>query len=846
MSTTAQGKAFEQRVAHLFSLLGYSVRQDELLAGRQVDLVLADQRGPILRQYIVECKDQSTPVTTAQYDSFRGRLSAAKQVLGVKLQGIIVSSVGFVKEAKAQSQHDQIDLITVSELQRSLIDFQAHIHHTIAALETDQSLHHFIEPKLRKEGGELSLDAADLLADWLKDPAANQLTVLGDYGTGKSTLLKQLCLQFAVNYQNSLIDSGQFARVPVFIDLRDYTTAVSLRQIILSFLDSLQAPGASYAAFEYLLRQGHILLFLDSFDEMASRGNAQVTLRNFRELNKAATGRSKIILACRTHYFTTQDDVHRVHGSVSRTHELPATHTDLYREIVARPNFLIAHLVEFDRGRVDRYLESRCGREWIRVRSFIDSKYDLKSLSRRPVLLDMIVSSHGRLVEHQVDVSPWTLYETYTDIWLAQNDWCSLLTVQTKSLLLERFAHRVRAESTARIHYSELRELISTWQPVSNDVDAQEIDRELRTASFLDRTDDGFYGFSHRSIFEFFYARCLLTACKSGRDSDWSEGHFDTEVYHFLRDVVRDDAAVRDALVRWVEDESYSEFTRSNAIKCLGGIDDPKTVSVLSGALQTAQGERVRASAATALGAAGAEQAVDALILAATADSSIFVRSNATVALAMVDDDRAESIVRAALKGPQSSKDRPSVIRQHVYGRLSLTTNDALVQFAIREAPIQHVRVATVSACLDLCKRWPSTVSQQYCERVASTTASPLLTARALSQLPPAARQRYVSRVIALLQEQKRGGARRELLRCLSEIDDPRVGPFLVKTIDRSLTERGELNAAPQPPRARQPRIPDPLERERDRPPAAAHPTPPAPHESLARSPSSTAYGQTP
>lgn len=69
-----KGKHFERRVANLFALLGYSVKLDVLIGGRQVDLHLEDRSGPLSHVFIVECKNQATPVTTAQYDSFRGRI----------------------------------------------------------------------------------------------------------------------------------------------------------------------------------------------------------------------------------------------------------------------------------------------------------------------------------------------------------------------------------------------------------------------------------------------------------------------------------------------------------------------------------------------------------------------------------------------------------------------------------------------------------------------------------------------------------------------------------------------------------------------------------------------------
>jgi tRNA A37 threonylcarbamoyladenosine biosynthesis protein TsaE len=313
MSSTT-GRVFEQRVAHLFALLGYAVERDLLVAGRQVDLYIEDRSGPLVRRYIVECKDQSSPVLTAQYDQFRIRLDAARHAKDPKLRGIMVASTGFVKEAKAHSQHDDVELLTISQLEQSLIDFRPYVRDLIIRLVDDVALSWFIEPQLRREHLTTGQPATEIFEEWLRDLTANHMTLLGDFGTGKSTLLKHLALNLARRYEDEVIAGGARGIVPVFIDLREYTQALSLKQIVLDLLDTYGVRAPSYAAFEHLSREGSVLLILDGFDEMASRGNLQVTLRNFRELNRAALGRAKIILSCRTHYFATDVEVHNFLG----------------------------------------------------------------------------------------------------------------------------------------------------------------------------------------------------------------------------------------------------------------------------------------------------------------------------------------------------------------------------------------------------------------------------------------------------------------------------------------------------------------------------------------------------
>ena len=419
ISSVKKGRNFENRVANLFSLLGYDLIEKNLsIASRQIDLFIEDRQRPFSHKYIVECKDQATPLTSAQYDSFLGKLNAAKNEIDPKLRGIIVTTVGFVKEVKAQSNYNDIELITIYELEKSIIDFSGYVQNLIRNLESEVALNYFIEPEIRREGLTLSGPAYAFLNGWLADPILNQLTLLGDYGTGKTTLLKHFALTMAKRYKKEVLEEGRRGRVPIFIDLRDYTQAISLKQIILDLLDTYSIKTESYSAFEYVLNEGQVLLILDGFDEMASRGNYEITLRNFKELNRSALGNAKIILSCRTHYFTTGEAVLEFHGKPQFRKYLPKSFTDLYREIATRHNFLIAYLNEFEPEQVMQYLKKRCGDNWKMVHDFIESTYNLTELSRRPLLLDMIVSLEGHVDSTLIELNPGILYQIYTDIWL--------------------------------------------------------------------------------------------------------------------------------------------------------------------------------------------------------------------------------------------------------------------------------------------------------------------------------------------------------------------------------------------------------------------------------------------
>ncbi|MEM8930981.1 MAG: HEAT repeat domain-containing protein [Acidobacteriota bacterium] len=792
MNIQKKGEIFERRVGHLFTLLGYRVELDALVAGRQVDLLLEDRSGPLMRTYIVECKDHARPINTRQYDAFAGRLRVARQELGPKVRGLMVASVGFVKEVKAQSERDDIELLTISELETSVIDFRPYVAGLIGELDRDDDLAHFVEPRARRETLDLDEPFLALFEEWLRDPLRNHLTLLGDYGTGKTTALKRLGLDLARRYQHEAIETGSRARVPVYIDLKDYTHAISLKQIILDFLDHHGIRAASYAAFEHVLREGQVILLLDGFDEMASRGNYKVTLRNFRELNKNIAGRTKIVLSCRTHYFTTEREVRRFHGQPGDAGFLPRSYTDLYRDIAARPNFLIVHLQEFGHDQVEAYIRRRCGERWRDVLAFIEETYDLGELCRRPVLLDMIVASERQLAHRGGTVSPGLLYQVYTDFWLSNNDWSTVIDITAKSELLEALARRLANEPVDGLSYRKIPEMIESWRPGIDSPSAIEIDRDLRTATFLVRDGDGQYRFSHRSFQEFFTTRALLSDALDDQPGSWAGGPFATEVYRFARDLLPERPAEIAHLVRWLADPALDPWVRTNAAKCLGAVtgDMPLAADVsqaLIAALTDDPAVEVRQSAASSLGGRRERGVERALVDAARRDGDRFVRANCLTSLAKARTPAAREFLLGVLSGEEGEVATDNRLLLPIVLAAAESGEPEIVAACLAQAP-RNTRKRSAKdlavACLDLIMARPSEGGHAWAELVLDETQSPRLIARAFGGLPIDRRRARVDRILDftrdLIERQPTHVHLAELIAAMRDVGDPRVEALLV------------------------------------------------------------------
>ena len=322
----------------------------------------------------------------------------------------------------------------------------------------------------------------------------------------------------------------------------------------------------------------------------------------------------------------------------------------------------------------------------------------------------------------------------YTDIWLSQNDWCSRLDVVTKCSLLEIFAKKIFRDKVEQCHYSEVLNLIAEWRNDISKVDAEDIDVELRTASFLVRNDEGYYRFSHKSFLEYFYARYLLKDMEFGDGSAWNGKYFTSEVYSFLRGLLQSHLDIARKLLIWVSEEHDDGYSRANAIKCLGGISLPGLSKVFIDILDNDDNERSRWCSATALSYCREDEVFQCLVRALNDDKSIFVRSNSLAAITRLNSENSISYLSNYLNSHYRMDTR--VIRVLFFAALKYCDSETIINTAISQAPITAKGKETIPTILELCKVHKSQEAFDYCTKLLRSTESPSHAAIALSILP--------------------------------------------------------------------------------------------------------------
>jgi RNA polymerase sigma factor (sigma-70 family) len=552
------GYAFEDRVAEAYRLLGYKVEHGRLFGGRQVDLYLELKLGDLQVRRAIECK--AGGVNSDHLDRFLIKLELVKQEYPDAL-GTVVSGSSFTNEVRTHANAKGIQLTSYRELSAQILDAPSYAQALIREIEANERYRPqlFVYPLICHESAGLGTNSSKFLEEWLLDSSWNQLTLLGDMGTGKSFLSRMLALKLAQAYLNNPAE----APFPVLVDLRNADRQFSLEGLILTHFAKYGLSRASFEAFQFLLSEGRIVLILDGFDEMASRVTPQITTRNFHELVRCVKRSAKVLLTCRTHYFKSRTEEEEVilGGSGPESSEVAR---DLYWDLISRGGFRIAYLRPFTVSQVEEYVRKAHPENAVGVLTKIRKIYNLSELSQRPLLLEMIVKSIDKLGSG--DVNAADLYGVFTNAWIHRDRWRDLMRPEDKLKFLTALARSLWEQERTGIEYqkleayvgAELASLVDSAQKLT------ELDGEIRTASFLVRDDSGQYGFAHSSYAEYFLAKYLAERIATGDVRALTIRRLTNEIVDFLLWMV-DKNRLEGMLIALLKEE-YQPLLSENAL----------------------------------------------------------------------------------------------------------------------------------------------------------------------------------------------------------------------------------------------------------------------------------------
>jgi len=334
---------------------------------------------------------------------------------------------------------------------------------------------------------------------WLLDARKEHLSILGEFGTGKTWCILHTAWTALQDYRQKKQIGLPRPRLPLVIPLRQFARAINIESLLSEFFFRQHEIGVpSYAAFQQLNRMGRLLLLFDGFDEMAVRVDRQKMIDNFWEFARVLVPGSKAILTCRTEHFPEAKE-----GKALLNAELKASTARLTGE---RPQFEVVELDKFTEAQIRQVLSRKSSPPTVER---IMQNADLRDLARRPLLVGLVREALPDLEQQAtVDLSRVYLYavrrtmerdiesgRTFTSLadklyFLCELSW-EMLSTDRMSLNYRLFPDRIR-----RLFGPAVREEkeLDHWQ------------HALRQNAMLVRNEEGDYFPAHRSFLEFFAA----------------------------------------------------------------------------------------------------------------------------------------------------------------------------------------------------------------------------------------------------------------------------------------------------------------------------------------------------
>ncbi len=416
--------------------------------------------------------------------------------------------------------------------------------------------------------------AVDELMTWAKQSPQSVepfLAILGDYGTGKTTLLQTFSRRLK---EDRTTDPS--LPVPVYIDLRQMSIPGDgpippLEELLESFIRNCwvagghtNAPVTPKSLVDFVQHSNAVVIF-DGLDEKTNAmgpERAQEFLRRLWSIlpdaaarmqrlkarsKEADSGRQtttttatgstttgRMIMSCRSHYFRD------VTSQSSMLRGEDREQMDGYPALV---------LVPWKEDQILSYLTERLGdlEQANAAMAMIKRVHNLKDLAKRPYLLHLIAGHLGdleRAASRGEAINAARLYRLITGEWLERDQGKHQITRPHKTLLMEQLALALHREGERSWPVDKLEDWLDQFlishpaiERNATVADPRILKEDLRAATFVVRPENqggNRFQFAHTSLQEFFLASALVGSLDRENGEVWDIPLVSIETLEFV------------------------------------------------------------------------------------------------------------------------------------------------------------------------------------------------------------------------------------------------------------------------------------------------------------------------
>jgi predicted NACHT family NTPase len=497
--------ALAQQIRGWFETLGYQLEKYEIWAEDYFEFII---NIPVRRSFDrILVRGIAGEVSLSDVMALRASVEEQKTDEGWLVTTRRISRAARDEVKKEENRH--LDCYTFDELIDLDADFSGYVDWLEAEIQRRKVDTNYvplacskeeIDPVTKRQIGVSRYGEEDGWIDgyidlWLDDPAKEHISILGEFGTGKTWFAFHYAWVVLQRYKDAQKRGVERPRLPLVITLRDFAKALNVENVLAGFFFTQHNIRINSDVFDQLNRMGKLLLIFDGFDEMAAKVDKQQMINNFWELAKVVVPGAKVILTCRTEHFPEAQE-----GRALLNAELSASTKNLSGET---PQFEVLELEKFDDEQIRQVLLFQAEPGTVEQ---VMGNPQLLDLARRPVMTELILEALPDIEAGKpVDMARVYLYavrrkmerdiksdRTFTSLadklyFLCELSW-EMLSSDEMSLNYKLFPDRIRR----------------LFGVTEKDLDHWHYDMMAQT--MLIRNANGDYTPAHRSLLEFFVA----------------------------------------------------------------------------------------------------------------------------------------------------------------------------------------------------------------------------------------------------------------------------------------------------------------------------------------------------
>lgn len=335
---------------------------------------------------------------------------------------------------------------------------------------------------------------------WMEDHQKEHISILGEFGTGKTWFTLNYTWQLIKKYKEAKSKRLPRPRIPIFIQLRDFSKALSVDTLISDFFfrkHNIEIMGA-FNAFKQLNKMGKLILIFDGFDEMADKVNKQKMIDNFWEIASIINENSKVILTCRNEHFPQIKE-----GRSLLNAELKESTKYLTGE---NPQFEVLQLLKLSEKQIKKVLINYTDKKTIDI---IFKNNEIVDLLKRPIMTDLIIDAIKEINEGKpIDLSRVYLYAITRKMERDIKQERTFTSLADKLYFLCELSWEMISTDKLSINYKEFPHVIKNLfrnKVKDAELDYWRYDMRGQTILIIDE-EDGNYKPAHKSFLEFFVA----------------------------------------------------------------------------------------------------------------------------------------------------------------------------------------------------------------------------------------------------------------------------------------------------------------------------------------------------